>query len=472
MTTAAQSGTSRTTSTRGALTPADYPLSAGLRPPSLRDCPGGGQAVPAGEPPAAAGERARAGRAECAVRGLAGRSGHRPETGSRRGDDHQRDLLLPGRAPVRRATEGRHPRLSGGILQITRAALLVGGHLLRAGGLQPCHDAPGDGSERLERPDPGDRPVRADADPRAPRPFHPGGDEPGVARHLCGEVFQPGPDGVATQGRGPAHGAIRPARPAAGAGECGPLRCHLLPQRPHLLRCGDEDADSQRPPWAVAARRSFAAGKLRDDAAARCDIRAGASTARRFYIRLHEISLVAGRMARDAWRNVARGTRNGRGIDGCRSVGGDDDESGDCRESRGAARVAGGGAWNGGGAIPPRDQHPGEGDWWGELAAYINQTLKSLRHLDPAVRGSSREIPKVAKQLAEIIKTTEEATNRVLEQAEADARRAGKDRGGSLADGGDCWRKSFRPRRQPNGPLPWARPRRCRPKRRTGPWKS
>jgi chemotaxis protein CheZ len=54
----------------------------------------------------------------------------------------------------------------------------------------------------------------------------------------------------------------------------------------------------------------------------------------------------------------------------------------------------------------------------GELAAYINQTLKSLQHLDPAVRGSSREIPKVAKQLAEIIKTTEDATNRVLEETE------------------------------------------------------
>jgi chemotaxis protein CheZ len=54
----------------------------------------------------------------------------------------------------------------------------------------------------------------------------------------------------------------------------------------------------------------------------------------------------------------------------------------------------------------------------GELAAYINQTLNNLQHLDPTVKGSSREIPKVAKHLAEIIQTTEEATNRVLEQAE------------------------------------------------------
>ncbi len=54
----------------------------------------------------------------------------------------------------------------------------------------------------------------------------------------------------------------------------------------------------------------------------------------------------------------------------------------------------------------------------GDLATSINQTLQHLQHLDPTVRGSSREIPKVAKQLAEIILTTEEATNRVLEQAE------------------------------------------------------
>ncbi len=54
----------------------------------------------------------------------------------------------------------------------------------------------------------------------------------------------------------------------------------------------------------------------------------------------------------------------------------------------------------------------------GELAMSINQTLQNLQHLDPTVKGSSREIPKVAKQLAEIIETTEAATNRVLEQAE------------------------------------------------------
>ncbi len=54
----------------------------------------------------------------------------------------------------------------------------------------------------------------------------------------------------------------------------------------------------------------------------------------------------------------------------------------------------------------------------GELAAYINQTLQNLQHLDPTVRGSSREIPKVAEHLAEIIQTTEDATNRVLEEAE------------------------------------------------------
>lgn len=54
----------------------------------------------------------------------------------------------------------------------------------------------------------------------------------------------------------------------------------------------------------------------------------------------------------------------------------------------------------------------------GELAAYINQTLRNLQSLDPTVKDSQREIPKVAQHLAEIIQTTEEATNRVLEEAE------------------------------------------------------
>ncbi len=54
----------------------------------------------------------------------------------------------------------------------------------------------------------------------------------------------------------------------------------------------------------------------------------------------------------------------------------------------------------------------------GELAAYINQTLRNLQTLDPTVRQSQREIPQVAKHLAEIIQTTEDATNRVLEQTE------------------------------------------------------
>jgi chemotaxis protein CheZ len=54
----------------------------------------------------------------------------------------------------------------------------------------------------------------------------------------------------------------------------------------------------------------------------------------------------------------------------------------------------------------------------GELAAYINQTLRNLQSLDPTVRHSQREIPKVARHLAEIIQTTEDATNRVLEQTE------------------------------------------------------
>jgi len=54
----------------------------------------------------------------------------------------------------------------------------------------------------------------------------------------------------------------------------------------------------------------------------------------------------------------------------------------------------------------------------GELAAYVNQAMRNLQSLDPAVKSTSREIPKVAQHLAEIIRTTEEATNRVLEEAE------------------------------------------------------
>jgi len=54
----------------------------------------------------------------------------------------------------------------------------------------------------------------------------------------------------------------------------------------------------------------------------------------------------------------------------------------------------------------------------GDLASYINQVLRNLQRIDPVVKGSSREIPKVAKHLAEIIQTTEDATNRVLEQTE------------------------------------------------------
>jgi chemotaxis protein CheZ len=54
----------------------------------------------------------------------------------------------------------------------------------------------------------------------------------------------------------------------------------------------------------------------------------------------------------------------------------------------------------------------------GELALYINQTLKNLQCLDPTVKCSSQEIPKVAAHLAEIIATTEAATNRVLEETE------------------------------------------------------
>ncbi len=54
----------------------------------------------------------------------------------------------------------------------------------------------------------------------------------------------------------------------------------------------------------------------------------------------------------------------------------------------------------------------------GELASYINHTLKNLQQLDPMVDESRRDIPRVAADLHEIIASTEQATNRVLEQAE------------------------------------------------------
>ena len=54
----------------------------------------------------------------------------------------------------------------------------------------------------------------------------------------------------------------------------------------------------------------------------------------------------------------------------------------------------------------------------GQLAYYINQTLQNLQQLDPAVKGSSREIPKASSQLFEVVRTTEAATLKVLDETE------------------------------------------------------
>jgi chemotaxis regulatin CheY-phosphate phosphatase CheZ len=54
----------------------------------------------------------------------------------------------------------------------------------------------------------------------------------------------------------------------------------------------------------------------------------------------------------------------------------------------------------------------------GQLAYYINQTLQNLQQLDPTVKGSSREIPKASSQLFEVVRTTEAATLKVLDETE------------------------------------------------------
>ena len=54
----------------------------------------------------------------------------------------------------------------------------------------------------------------------------------------------------------------------------------------------------------------------------------------------------------------------------------------------------------------------------GQLAYYINQTIQNLQQLDPTVKGSSRQIPKASSELFEVVRTTEAATLKVLDETE------------------------------------------------------
>lgn len=50
----------------------------------------------------------------------------------------------------------------------------------------------------------------------------------------------------------------------------------------------------------------------------------------------------------------------------------------------------------------------------GNLASFINKTMKNLRKLDPAMIEASEKMPGAAGSLSDIIKTTEAATHKVL----------------------------------------------------------
>lgn len=54
----------------------------------------------------------------------------------------------------------------------------------------------------------------------------------------------------------------------------------------------------------------------------------------------------------------------------------------------------------------------------GQLAFLINQTMKKLQQFDPAVVSSSQCLPQMSGQLSEVIKTTEQASMRVLSEIE------------------------------------------------------
>lgn len=52
----------------------------------------------------------------------------------------------------------------------------------------------------------------------------------------------------------------------------------------------------------------------------------------------------------------------------------------------------------------------------GQLARYINQTMRNLQQLDPEVGASSRRLPQMTGQLSEVVRTTEQASLRVLDE--------------------------------------------------------
>lgn len=54
----------------------------------------------------------------------------------------------------------------------------------------------------------------------------------------------------------------------------------------------------------------------------------------------------------------------------------------------------------------------------GQLAFLINQTMQKLQQFDPEVVGSSQCLPQMSGQLSEVIKTTEQASMRVLSEIE------------------------------------------------------
>ena len=52
----------------------------------------------------------------------------------------------------------------------------------------------------------------------------------------------------------------------------------------------------------------------------------------------------------------------------------------------------------------------------GRLASFINQTMRNMQELDPAVGASSRHLPKMVGQLSEVVQATEQASLRVLDE--------------------------------------------------------
>src|SRR5919201_7132170 len=55
----------------------------------------------------------------------------------------------------------------------------------------------------------------------------------------------------------------------------------------------------------------------------------------------------------------------------------------------------------------------------GELAYYLEQSLRNLRDIREHVRGSSGTMPSVLDDLRDVVRMTETATVRVLEETEA-----------------------------------------------------